>query len=127
MNIINEMKTSINEVVVKKYVEFEGRASRPEYWWFALATFILSILVSIILFKAPMTASAINGLISLALLVPSIGVGIRRLHDIGKSGWWLLIALIPFVGAIIAIYWLAQPSQEGDNQYGPRPKWEVEE
>lgn len=123
MNILNEIKTSVKEVVVKNYVNFEGRASRPEYWWFILAYFIVNVILSII----PKVGTALSGILALALLIPSIGVAVRRLHDINKSGWWMLIALIPIVGYIIFIIWVAKPSDAGENQYGERPRWEVEE
>ena len=123
MNILNEIKTSVKEVVVKNYVNFEGRASRPEYWWFILAYFIVNVILSII----PKVGTVLSGILALALLIPSIGVAVRRLHDINKSGWWMLIALIPIVGYIIFIIWVAKPSDAGENQYGERPSWEVEE
>lgn len=123
MNILNEIKKSVETVVLKNYVNFEGRASRPEYWWFTLAYAIVNIILSII----PKVGTALSGILALAVLIPSIGVGVRRLHDINKSGWWLLISLIPVVGAIILIVWFVKPSDNGENQYGERPIWEVEE
>jgi len=65
---------------------------------------------------------ALYGIYALAALVPSLAVDVRRLHDIGKSGWWLLIAFVPIVGGIILLVWCATDSQPGDNQYGPNPK-----
>ena len=123
MNILNEIKTSVKEVVVKNYVNFEGRASRPEFWWFTLAYSIVNVILSII----PKVGTVLSGILALALLIPSIGVAVRRLHDINKSGWWMLIALIPIVGYIIFIIWVAKPSDNGENKYGPKPRWEVEE
>ena len=123
MNIWNEIKTSVDKVVFKNYINFEGRASRPEYWWFVLAYAIVNIILSII----PKAGPTLSGILALALLIPSIGVAVRRLHDINKSGWWYLLLLIPIVGYIILIIWFVKPSDAGENQYGEKPRWEVEE
>lgn len=84
-----------------KYATFSGRASRPEFWWF----FLFQILVSIV---ASMFGDVVNGLVSLALLLPALAVGARRLHDIGKSGWWQLI-MLTVIGLLLLIYWWVQP------------------
>ena len=118
MNIWNEIKKSVETVVFKNYVNFEGRATRPEYWWFTLAYAIVNIILSLI----PRVGSVLSGILALAVLIPSIGVGVRRLHDINKSGWWLLLSFIPIVGAIILILWLVKPSDNGENKYGERPR-----
>ena len=123
MNIWNEIKTSVDKVVFKNYVNFEGRASRPEYWWFTLAYAIVNIILSII----PKAGPTLSGILALALLIPSIGVAVRRLHDINKCGWWYLLLLIPIVGYIILIVWFVKPSDADENQYGEKPRWEVEE
>lgn len=94
----------------QKYATFSGRASRPEFWWFVLFTVIASIVAS-------MLGEVVNGLVSLALLLPSIAVGARRLHDIGKTGWLQLLWFIPVIGWAVLIYWAVQPG-EGDNKYG---------
>lgn len=88
-----------------KYAEFSGRADRSEYWWFEL--FLLLLIVS-----AAMLGETLSNLVSLAILLPSLAVGARRLHDIDKSGWWQLLYLVPIVGWIIVIYWSAQPARE---------------
>lgn len=98
-----------------KYAEFGGRARRSEYWWFFLFTLIVSMVLS------PLS-TALSVLASLALLVPSLAVGVRRMHDTGRSGWYLLISLIPLVGTIILIVWLATEGEPGANQYGESPK-----
>ncbi|UJF34929.1 DUF805 domain-containing protein [Paenibacillus hexagrammi] len=107
--------------VLKNYVGFQGRARRKEYWMFVLfnliASIILTILDSILGLK-----SVFSGLYSLAVLLPSLAVSVRRLHDIGKTGWWILIGLIPVIGAIILIVFDCMDSEPGDNQYGPNPK-----
>ena len=111
----------------RKYVDFTGRARRSEYWFFFLFTVLAGIVGGILdgLFGwrgGPYGGTGpIQGLIQLALLLPSLAVGARRLHDTGRSGWWLLIALIPVVGWIILLVFFVQDSQQ-DNQYGPNPK-----
>jgi uncharacterized membrane protein YhaH (DUF805 family) len=103
----------------QKYLDWHGRASRPEYWWFALFYFIVSIVVSII---DQVTGSIILGVIVwLIFLLPSLMVGIRRLHDTDRSGWWMLIGLIPIVGAIVLIVFWASAGTPGPNDYGPPP------
>lgn len=98
---------------LKKYAEFGGRAGRPEFWWFALFTLIVGLVVG-------MVSDILGMLVNLGLLLPSLAVGARRLHDIGKSGWFQLIWLIPFLGWAFMIYLLVQPSV-GPNQYGEGP------
>lgn len=97
-----------------RYVDFKGRSRRSEYWWASLVIGIVGALLSSII-------PQLSGLWNLAILVPSIAVSVRRLHDIGKSGWWYLINLIPLVGQIIMIIWACKDSTE-DNQWGPNPK-----
>jgi uncharacterized membrane protein YhaH (DUF805 family) len=97
-----------------KYADFNGRAARPEFWWFVLAQIVVGFILNMIL-------PIVGGLFSLAMLVPSLAVGARRLHDIGKSGWLQLLGLIPLIGWILLIYWAAQPGDSGANQYGSPP------
>lgn len=116
--------------VLKKYVTFSGRARRKEYWMFILFNLIFSIVAtildSVLGTRNPDTGYGIvSGLYSLAVLLPSLAVLVRRLHDIGKSGWWFFISLIPIVGVIWLLVLLATDSQPGDNQYGPNPKTSV--
>ena len=106
--------TSVKTCLLEKYAQFEGRASRPEFWWFVLFSFIVNA-VGESIFR-----HWIMSLVSLALLVPSIAVGSRRLHDIGKSGWLQLLWIIPIIGWAILIYWAAQPGGPA-NQYGQPP------
>jgi uncharacterized membrane protein YhaH (DUF805 family) len=107
-----------------KYADFHGRARRPEFWWWVLFTFLLSIVASIIDAILGTRSSSGTGLIetltSLAVLLPSLAVGARRLHDTGRSGWWQLLWIAIVVGWIFLIVWLCQDS-EGDNSYGPSP------
>ena len=92
---------------LSKYATFSGRAPRPEFWWF----FLFQILVSV---AASMVSDTIAGLTSLALLLPALAVGTRRLHDIGKSGWWQLLMLTG-IGLFVLIYWWVQPTATGSN------------
>lgn len=92
-----------------KYATFEGRARRSEYWWFALLSFVLGLI------------PVINWIAGLALLLPSIAVGVRRLHDTGRCGWWILLALVPLVNLVL-IYFCIQDSVPGTNEYGANPK-----
>lgn len=108
---------------LKKYAEFEGRARRKEYWMFVFVNFLIAIAISIgggILGLEEGTA-VISGLYSLAVLVPGIAVTVRRLHDTGRSGWWMLIALIPIAGPIAMLIFLCGVSKPGENEYGPNP------
>ncbi len=110
--------------VLKKYALFTGRASRSEYWFFTLFTIIASVILSIV-DGVLGTAGALAGLYALATFLPSLGAMIRRLHDTGRSGWWFFITLVPAVGFIVLIVFLAQDSNAGSNQYGPNPKGAV--
>ena len=109
-----DFKQAVLRCVRDKYAEFNGRAGRSEFWWFALACFLVGLVFSIL------HLDIIGMLVNLALLIPSLAVGARRLHDIGKSGWFQLIWLIPLIGWIVMIYWLVQPSA-GPNEYGEGP------
>ncbi len=101
--------------VLKKYAVFDGRARRTEYWMFVLFNLIVAVVLSLI---DRMTGHQIlSTLYALAVLLPGVGVGIRRLHDTGRIGWWLLIAFIPLIGAIVLIVFMVQDSQPGTNQY----------
>jgi len=109
--------------VLTQYATFSGRARRSEYWWFVLASFIANVLASVI---DSLVGFPVLGLVlGLGLLVPSLAVGVRRLHDTGRSGWWLLIALVPFVGAIVLIVFACQDSRPGTNRFGPSPKYQA--
>lgn len=104
---------------LKQYADFKGRATRKEYWMYYLFYMIFFIVLSML---DGYTGSLIlSTIFSLVMLVPSISIAARRLHDTGRSGWWQLIALIPLIGAIILIVFLVQDSRE-DNRFGPNPK-----
>jgi uncharacterized membrane protein YhaH (DUF805 family) len=114
--------------VLKKYTVFSGRARRKEYWMFVLFSAIISIILSALdrLLGLTYGSGDTNGwlqtIYGLAVLLPSIAVGIRRMHDTNRSGWWLLINLIPCIGWIWFIVLAAQEGTAGQNQYGPDPK-----
>jgi uncharacterized membrane protein YhaH (DUF805 family) len=107
--------------VLTQYATFSGRARRSEYWWFYLAYVIASVAASII--DGILGVMVLGVILALGLLIPSLAVSVRRLHDIGKSGWWLLIGLIPLVGVIVLLIFACQDSQPGTNQWGPSPKY----
>lgn len=106
--------------VLKNYLGFTGRARRKEYWMFVLFNIIASVILSII--DRIIGIQLLSSLYALAILLPSLAVAIRRLHDIGKSGWNLLFCLIPILGGFYVLYLLILDSQPGENQYGPNPK-----
>ena len=107
--------------VRNKYADFKGRARRKEYWMFVLVYFILLCIVALIENFLGLD-SLLTGIAGLALLVPSLAVGVRRLHDVGKSGWWLLAGLVPILGVLYLLYLAVQDSQPGANMWGPNPK-----
>ena len=128
---------------LKRYAQFSGRSQRKEYWMFLLfvviGSFVFSFLDSLLGLGggfshydygaagaygagANMRGGILNGIFSLAIIVPSISVACRRLHDIDKSGWWMLIGLIPLVGWIIVIVWYCTDGTHGPNRFGPDPK-----
>ncbi|OGU59009.1 MAG: hypothetical protein A2X64_03885 [Ignavibacteria bacterium GWF2_33_9] len=110
--------------VLKQYVDFNGRARRKEYWMFVLINFIFMILASILDYIIG-TYFVIYSLYALAILLPALAVGIRRLHDLGKSGWWIFISLIPLIGAIWLLILMFTEGQRQANEYGPDPKVEL--
>jgi len=138
------------DLLKNKYAQFGGRASRSEFWYFVLFNLIISIVLGILdgtlgtsytyttmsntmagatteIASASMTQTIgyIQSLYSLAVLIPSIAVSIRRLHDTDRSGWWLLLGVIPivnFIGIFVLLFFYVQDSQAGDNRFGPNPK-----
>ncbi|MBD9483163.1 DUF805 domain-containing protein [Pseudomonas sp. PDM14] len=112
--------------VLKQYAVFTGRARRKEYWMFFLFNLIAAVVLGIIDGVLGLSLSQGMGLLgslyALAVLLPSIGVTIRRLHDTNRSGWWCLIAFVPLIGGIVLLVFMLLDSTPGDNQYGPNPK-----
>ncbi len=110
--------------VLKNYAQFNGRALRSEYWFFILFSVIASILLGFIdgftgLYNETIEMGLLSGLYTLAVFIPSLAVSVRRLHDVDKSGWWLLILLIPLLGALVLLYFMVIKGSEGDNRFGP--------
>jgi len=103
--------------VLKKYVEFSGRARRKEYWMFTLFNLIIALVLGFV------DSSGVVGVIyALAVFLPSIAVSIRRLHDTGRSGWWMLLLLLPLIGAIVLLVFMIFEGNAGQNEYGADPK-----
>lgn len=125
--------TTAIKTCLSKYASFHGRASRPEYWWFVLFVVVAQIVAGLMdrtLFPVEMIPvegsdlmvpdqwiQPFEAIASLALFLPMLAVGARRLHDMGRSGWWLLLPLIPILGALVLLYFLIQPSKENGNSY----------
>lgn len=117
---------AIKKAIVENYCNFSGRASRSEYWWYALFVFILNAAFGVVtppysLMDSHSVGTIVSGVVGLALFLPGLGLAVRRLHDIGRSGWWLLIGIIPIIGWILLIVWYCKDSMMSDNQYGPVP------
>jgi uncharacterized membrane protein YhaH (DUF805 family) len=108
-----------------KFVTFSGRAARSELWWFVLFSFVGSIILDIldaaVLGAAGGGVGILGGIWSLVLILPSISVAVRRLHDTDRSGWWYWLFLVPFVGFIVLIVWFATKGTDGSNRFGNDP------
>jgi uncharacterized membrane protein YhaH (DUF805 family) len=110
--------------VIANYANFQGRAMRSEFWYWTLFTILLNLFFSLAGFMVHSVGflhavvSLIGLIFSLGVLIPSLAVAVRRLHDVDKSGWWYLIVLIPFVGGIILLIWFCMPGTRGANRFG---------
>ncbi len=113
---------AVRTVLTTKFATFTGRARRSEFWWFALLEVVVAVLAQAIDRAVFSGRPILYVLTALALLVPALAVGARRLHDTGRSGWWQLLALIPIVGAIVLIVWFVQDGHAAPNQHGVNPK-----
>ena len=107
--------------VLTQFATFTGRARRSEYWWFALFSLGLSVAASVL--DTVIGTSVVELVVGLGMILPSFALSVRRLHDIGRSGWWLLIGLVPLAGAIILIVFACTDSERGANRWGPSPKY----
>ena len=125
MNFVDAVKSAF-----ARFADFATRSSRSEYWWFMLFYFLVGLVVSPIEFTIEfsvfgqgmeMTSGIIDLLVFLVFIVPTISVTARRLHDIGRSGWWQLMALIPLLGALILLFWVVKRGEDGDNRFGANP------
>lgn len=121
MNMTEAVRTVFNN-----YATFTGRAARPEYWWWVLFSVVVSLVLGLLdslLFHSQMGRGVgiLGGIFSLATLIPSLAVSVRRMHDVARSGWWLLIVLVPIIGALVLLYWFVQRGTVGPNDYGQDP------
>lgn len=105
---------------LRRYFDFKGRSTRSQYWLFVLVALVLEIVALVVdsMLVQDAEVRPITGLLALAHLIPSLSVAVRRLHDINRSGWWVLIAFVPLVGAIVLIVFLCTPTQPGPNRFG---------
>lgn len=112
-------------ICLSKFADFSGRARRREYWTFALVNCLIAMLLLILGLAFGEDSPASNIMVTifyLIMLVPNLSVSVRRLHDIGKSGWYMFLSLIPLIGGLILLVWALMDSEPGENQYGENPK-----
>ncbi len=109
-----DFQTSIR-TCFQKYADFTGRAPRSELWWFVLFTVAVNFVLQLV------GLEFVAGVFALVILIPSIAVGVRRLHDIDRTGWWYLLALVPVIGWLVLIFFYIQPGTPGENRFGPDP------
>ncbi len=116
-------------LVLRKYATFTGRASRPEFWWWTLAVVLATVTANLIdtVVLAPLLGvedgQPLSVVFALAVILPNLAVAARRLHDTGRSGWWLLLLLLPILGALVLLYFYIQPSEPGPNPHGAPAPW----
>ncbi|MFB9148912.1 DUF805 domain-containing protein [Roseovarius ramblicola] len=111
-----DFMTAVKTVLAENYVNFEGRAQRSEFWWFTLFIIIVNAVLQLLL------GEIVALIFALAVLLPGLGVAVRRLHDVDRSGWWYLLVLIPVIGALILIFaFFMHRGTAGDNRFGPDP------
>ena len=113
--------------VLKNYATFSGRARRKEYWMFFLFNVLISLGLGVLdvvagTYSVEYETGFFSGLYSLLVLIPGIAVGVRRLHDTNRSGWWILISLIPIIGVLVLFVFMCLDSQLGTNRFGVNPK-----
>jgi len=107
--------------VLKQYAVFSGRARRKEYWMFALFNLIIAVAIGVV--EGVVGSGGVLGaLYALGVFIPNLAVSVRRLHDSNRSGWWLLLAFIPLLGALVLLYFVVQDSSEEENDFGANPK-----
>ncbi|MFG1360355.1 DUF805 domain-containing protein [Xanthobacter pseudotagetidis] len=105
----------------RQYATFSGRASRSEFWWFYLFNFLVSAAAALVGYSISDTAAdTLHGLLTLALILPNLAVGARRLHDIDRTGWWQLL-LLTIIGFFVLLYFWVQPTEPNENRFGPPP------
>ena len=130
---MNKMIWAFHRVIKEKYATFDGRASRSEYWWFALGSFLISLVIKFVFGIFDMGETAIS-IYSIFIFIPSIAVSVRRLHDIGKSGWYYLVFavslflmawfsfLMMLLAFLLFLYWVCKASEQGPNRFGEQPE-----
>lgn len=114
--------------VLKKYAVFSGRAQRSEYWYFILFNLIFSIVLAVVdgltgSFSEEAGMGLLGGVYALAVFLPTLAVSVRRLHDTGRNGWWMLIVFVPIIGFIVLLVFMVSDSKPEENEYGPSPKF----
>jgi uncharacterized membrane protein YhaH (DUF805 family) len=109
-------------LVFRKFADFSGRSARQEFWMFALCNFIVALGLAFVGYLLGRVGHLLVDLYSLVVFIPALAVSVRRLHDIGKSGWWLLIEFVPVIGFLVLLYFMVQDSEAENNAYGPSPK-----
>jgi uncharacterized membrane protein YhaH (DUF805 family) len=111
--------------VLSNYANFQGRSGRAEYWWWVLAVLIISIATqavdALVMPAGQFGGGPVSAIVGLALIVPNLSVAVRRLHDTGRTGWWILLLLIPVIGLVVLIFFYLQPGEDGPNRFGPPP------
>ena len=130
---MNNMIMAVQKVL-SNYARFNGRATRSEFWWWTLSLFLILfactlldawLIMPLLGFdgSADNSGQPLTFLVNLGLLIPNLAVSIRRLHDVGSTGWWVLIAVVPLVGIAVLLYFYIQMSEEFDNRFGAREFW----
>ncbi len=129
--IMEQFQRYFVDTLKNRYADFKGRASRSEYWYFMLFSLIIGIILAFLdslIGTAPddkAGAGILGTIFSIATFIPALSLAIRRLHDIGKKGWWVLAGVIPivnFIGIFVLLFFFIKDSQPGSNEYGPNPK-----
>ena len=121
---MDEYKATYLDILQNHYIDFDGRARRQTFWTFVLINLLISVAITLVIgIVSDGLASMLSGLFGLAVFLPSIGIGARRLHDTGRSGWFMLLALIPIVGLVL-LYFCALEGDAGPNEFGEDPKAE---
>lgn len=112
---------AVKRALTANYCNFQGRASRSEYWWFVLFAAIVGAAINVLFCWSDTISAIISGVVSLAFLLPNLGLAVRRLHDTGHSGWWIFINCIPLVGWIIYLIFVIKESEPAPNKWGQIP------
>lgn len=114
-------------MALRKYATFSGRAQRSEFWFFVATYLLILFLLAVVdgllgVFDTAGEVGLLSGLFALSMVLPWLAVCARRLHDTGRSGWWMLVSFIPLIGSLVLLFFLVQDSAPGANAFGPNPK-----